>query len=519
MAPGKRASHSQLTPLSKRQCAEDEDSIPTIHRRFRDTEIWKEAPILKGTTKFEPLPDTKNILITGGAGFIACWLVRHLTLTYPDAYNIVSFDKLDYCASLNNTRSLSSSLNFTFVHGDITSPTQVQDVLRKHKIDTIFHFAALSHVDLSFGNSYEFTNTNVYGTHVLLECAKNHGMLKKFVHVSTDEVYGEVGADEDDLVEGSILAPTNPYAASKAAAEMLVHSYWKSFKLPIIVVRSNNIYGPHQYPEKIIPKFALLLHRQSKLTLHGDGLHTRRYLYAADAADAFDTILHRGTIGAIYNVGSTDEISNIDLCKLLITHFGNNPNDPGFRIEDWVDYTKDRPFNDRRYAVDATKLKGLGWEQRTEFGEGVKATIEWYKSFGDRWWGDVSAVLGGPFPVVKNGNIVPESDLDEIDEKIGSSLENAKVTKKESKDTGLKVAENTIERVETPESKTKSARERPKHSKARNNYMVQKSGSKDIKRGSEDRKHIEEPHYSSNVPDYKEANGVRKRNGISVHAC
>jgi hypothetical protein len=149
----------------------------------------------------------------------------------------------------------------------------------------------------------------------------------------------------------------------------------------------------------------------------------------------------------------------------------------------------------------------------------VKATIEWYKSFGDRWWGDVSAVLGGPFPVVKNGNIVPESDLDEIDGKIGSSLENAKVTKKESKDTGLKVAENTIERVETPESKTKSARERPKHSKARNNYMVQKSGSKDIKRGSEDRKHIEEPHYSSNVPDYKEANGVRKRNGISVHAC
>lgn len=160
----------------------------------------------------------------------------------------------------------------------------------------------------------------------------------------------------------------------------------------------------------------------------------------------------------------------------------------------------------------------MGWEQKTEFEEGLKATIEWYKSFGDRWWGDVSAVLGGPFPVVKNGNIVPESDLDEI-EKIGSSLENAEVTKKGLEDTDQKVAVNTIERVGNPESKTKSARERPKPSKARNNYMVQRSRSKDIKRGSEDRKHIEEPHYSTNVPDYKESNGVGKRNGISVHAC
>lgn len=160
----------------------------------------------------------------------------------------------------------------------------------------------------------------------------------------------------------------------------------------------------------------------------------------------------------------------------------------------------------------------MGWEQKTEFEEGLKATIEWYKSFGDRWWGDVSTVLGGPFPVVKNGNIVPESGLDEINEKIGSSLENAEVTKKGLEDTDKKVAVN-IERAGKPESKTRSTGERPKPSKARNNYMVQKSGSKDIKRGSEDRKHIEESHYSTNVPDYKEANGVGKRNGISVHAC
>lgn len=174
--------------------------------------------------------------------------MRHLTLTYPNAYNIVSFDKLDYCSALNNTKMLDGRDNFTFYHGDITNADDVMDCLVKHNIDTVFHFAAQSHVDLSFGNSYSFTHTNVYGTHVLLESAKSVG-IKKFIHISTDEVYGEVTDDADDLLETSILAPTNPYAASKAAAEMLVHSYQKSFKLPIITVRSNNVYGPHQYPE------------------------------------------------------------------------------------------------------------------------------------------------------------------------------------------------------------------------------------------------------------------------------
>lgn len=189
-----------------------------------------------------------NTIESFSNGRSACWLVRHLTLTYPDAYNIVSFDKLDYCSSLNNTRVLNDKKNFTFYHGDITNPSEVMDCLQRHNIDTIFHFAAQSHVDLSFGNSYAFTHTNVYGTHVLLESAKKV-RIKKFIHISTDEVYGEVRDDADDLLETSILAPTNPYAASKAAAEMLVHSYQKSFKLPVIIVRSNNVYGPHQYPE------------------------------------------------------------------------------------------------------------------------------------------------------------------------------------------------------------------------------------------------------------------------------
>ncbi|KAK3357675.1 hypothetical protein B0T25DRAFT_166530 [Lasiosphaeria hispida] len=367
---------------------------------FEDFGIWKEAPVFTGTTKFEPLPDVKNIMITGGAGFIACWLVRHLTLTYPQAYNIVSFDKLDYCASLNNTRALNDKRNFTFHQGDITNPSEVVDCLERYNIDTVFHFAAQSHVDLSFGNSYGFTHTNVYGTHVLLESAKKVG-IKRFIHISTDEVYGEVKDEDDDLLETSILAPTNPYAASKAAAEMLVHSYQKSFKLPVIIVRSNNVYGPHQYPEKIIPKFTCLLNRNQPVVLHGDGSPTRRYLFAGDAADAFDTILHRGQLGQIYNVGSYDEISNISLCSKLLTEMAlvpaAVPGDDDFRK--WVKYTHDRPFNDHRYAVDGTKLRNLGWEQKTSFADGLRITVEWYRRFGERWWGDISKVLS-PFPVV-----------------------------------------------------------------------------------------------------------------------
>lgn len=173
--------------------------------------------------------------------------MRHVVLTYPH-YNVVSFDKLDYCAALNNTRILDDRPNFAFEQGDITSPADVKRVLRKHKIETIFHFAAQSHVDLSFGNSYEFTNTNVYGTHVLLERAREHGVTR-FIHISTDEVYGDVPIGAADLGETSILAPTNPYSASKAAAEMMVSAYRSSFKLPLITVRANNVYGPHQFPE------------------------------------------------------------------------------------------------------------------------------------------------------------------------------------------------------------------------------------------------------------------------------
>ncbi|KAG6007955.1 hypothetical protein E4U21_005316 [Claviceps maximensis] len=399
-------SSSETTPSSSISCRVATGTEMNGLRNFLpNLDVWKEAPILKGTTKFEPLPDVRNIMVTGGAGFIASWVVRHLTLTYPDAYNVVSFDKLDYCSSLNNTRVLDDRVNFSFYHGDLTNPNEVLDCMERHAIDTVLHFAAQSHVDLSFGNSYSFTHANVYGTHVLLESAKKV-QIKRFIHVSTDEVYGEVKEEDDDLVESSILSPTNPYAASKAAAEMLVQSYNKSFKLPTIIVRSNNVYGPHQYPEKIIPKFTCLLHRSRPVVLHGDGSPTRRYLYAGDAADAFDTILHKGQVGHIYNVGSCDEISNIDLCAKLLDTMGIeqeslNP------VRKWIKYTHDRPFNDRRYAVDGTKLRMLGWTQKTNLQEGLRKTVDWYNKYGESWWGDISHVLT-PFPIVSEGHVMPD---------------------------------------------------------------------------------------------------------------
>ncbi|KAM5365798.1 hypothetical protein ACJA88_012312 [Fusarium oxysporum] len=313
-----------------------------------ERDIWQHAPILTGSTKFEPQQDVKNIMITGGEGFIASWLVRHLVLTYPGTYNVISFDKLDYCSSLNNTRALREKPNFTFYQGDITNPSEVMDCLSRYNIETIFHFAAQSHVDLSFGNSYSFTETNVYGTHVLLESAKTVG-IKRFIHISTDEVYGEVAHGNDDLPEA-----------------------------------------------KIIPKFISLLQRGQPVILHGDGSPTRRYLFAGDAANAFDTILHKGEIGQIYNIGSSDEISNVQLCHIILAEMGIDVKDTS-EFQRWVKYTHDRPFNDQRYAVDATKLKMLGWTQKTSFDEGLRRTIDWYKRYGDKWWGDISPVLT-PFP-------------------------------------------------------------------------------------------------------------------------
>lgn len=332
---------------------------------------------------FESPP--KTILITGAAGFIASHVTNRLVSNYPN-YKIVALDKLSYCSSLKNLQPCFTSSNFKFVKADIASSDLINYLLDAEEIDTIMHFAAETHVDNSFGNSFEFTTNNIYGTHVLLEACKVTRRINRFIHVSTDEVYGESDLETDiGNPEASQLLPTNPYSATKAGAEMLVMAYHRSYGLPIITTRGNNVYGPNQFPEKLIPKFILLAMRGDPLPIHGDGSNVRSYLYCGDVAEAFDVVLHRGAIGHVYNIGTKKERSVLDVATDISKLFGID-------VEKTIHFVNDRPFNDKRYFLDDQKLKKLGWEQRTPWEVGLKMTISWYRK-NPNWWGNVGPAL------------------------------------------------------------------------------------------------------------------------------
>ena len=320
----------------------------------------------------------KKILITGGCGFIASHVIIHLVNNYPD-YTIVNVDRLSYCSSLKNLLSIENKPNYKFYLMDITSVNEMEKIFEIEHFDTIMHFAAQTHVDNSFGNSFKFIEDNIKGTHVLLELAKKYD-IKRFVHVSTDEVYGET---DSNVSEHTILNPTNPYAASKAGAELLVNSYNISFKLPTIITRGNNVFGPHQYPEKLIPKFINMLSRNMDLPIHGSGEESRNFIYIDDVVSAFEYILHTGKIGEIYNIGTDYQISNNEVADKLIHIFGDK--NKKYHVEN-------RCFNDKRYLIDNSKLKQLGWNVRVSFDEGLSKTVEWYNKNIDHW-GDLSKVL------------------------------------------------------------------------------------------------------------------------------
>ena len=320
----------------------------------------------------------KKILITGGCGFIASHVITYLVNNYPE-YKIVNIDRLSYCSSLNNVKSIQNKPNYKFYLMDITSVNEMDKIFELEQFDTIMHFAAQTHVDNSFGNSFKFINDNVIGTHVLLELAKKYN-IKRFIHVSTDEVYGET---DSSVTEHTILNPTNPYAASKAGAELLVNSYNISFKLPTIITRGNNVFGPHQYPEKLIPKFINMLNRNMDLPIHGSGEESRNFIYIDDVVNAFNYILHTGVIGEIYNIGTDYQISNNEVADKLIHIFGDK--NKKYNVEN-------RCFNDKRYLIDNSKLKKLGWNVKVTFDEGLNKTVEWYNNNIDHW-GDLSKVL------------------------------------------------------------------------------------------------------------------------------
>jgi dTDP-glucose 4,6-dehydratase len=310
-----------------------------------------------------------NLLVTGGCGFIGSNFINHIAKT--DKYNIINVDAMYYCANEKNVDEyIRNSEYYTFVKGNVCSDDLMTHILSSHNIEQVIHFAAQSHVQNSFDDSLQFTRDNILGTHVLLECCRKYGKLTKFIHVSTDEVYGESMNNINELhkTEHSILCPTNPYAATKASAELIAQSYNHSYKMPIVITRGNNVYGPNQYPEKLIPRFIQLLQNDKKVTIQGNGSAVRAFLHTEDTVRAFETILEKGVIGEIYNIGCDDEMeySVLDVAKMLIKKI-KDTND----YDEWITYIEDRPFNDQRYYISNQKVKQLGWNIHMTFEEGI----------------------------------------------------------------------------------------------------------------------------------------------------
>ena len=318
-----------------------------------------------------------SILITGGCGFIGSNYINSLLRTglFADKeYDfIVNIDKLDYCSAEEN---VNANAKYRFIKGSVCDKELLIEVFNKYKIEYVVHFAAQTHVDNSFDNSINYTIDNILGTHQLLECCRLYAKdtIKRFIHMSTDEVYGELSINCKDSLENSSLNPTNPYAATKAGAEFIVRSYYYSYNIPIVIIRCNNVYGERQYPEKIIPKFIMLLKENKKLTIHGTGLTRRNFIYIEDVCAAINIIVANGADNNVYNIGSTDEYNVLEIATFILNHIkGSHEN-----IEDWIEYTKDRNFNDFRYAIDTTKLNDIGWTKSVNFHDGLSRTIRWY---------------------------------------------------------------------------------------------------------------------------------------------
>lgn len=329
----------------------------------------------------------RSVLVTGGCGFIGSHVLDELLAVLPPESLVVCYDSLEYAANLRNLEPAVLHPNFSFVYGDIRDPDALRSALTHFQVDTVMHFAAESHVDTSFGNSLDFTSTNVVGTHTLLQVVKELGpQVRRFVHVSTDEVYGEGEEDgSHSTAERTLLRPTNPYAASKAAAEMLVHAYVQSYDMPAIITRGNNVYGPRQYPEKLIPKFTLQLLRGLPCTLHGDGTPLRSFMHVSDTARAFVHVVRFGRARSVYNIGTTFEVPNLEVTRQLV----GIVHGPDAVLADHVVHVPDRCFNDKRYRVDSRPLRQLGWEPRVAWEEGLPATVAWIRAHTDYW--DVEA--------------------------------------------------------------------------------------------------------------------------------
>ncbi|MFH0732527.1 MAG: dTDP-glucose 4,6-dehydratase [Candidatus Omnitrophota bacterium] len=317
----------------------------------------------------------KNILVTGGCGFIGSNFIRYMLKKYRDI-KIINLDKLTYAGNLNNLRDTKSDKRYKFVKGDICDSKLVNNLLSTigHRPSTIINFAAETHVDRSIKDAGAFIKTNIEGARVLLEAARKY-KIKKFMQISTDEVYGDIKSGFSK--ETDALLPNSPYAASKAAADLLCLSYYHTFGLPVVIARSSNNFGPYQYPEKVMPLFITNLLGGKKLPLYGDGKNIRDWLFVEDNCRGIECILKNGKIGEIYNIGTRTQIRNIDMAGALLKKL---------RLRDsYIKFVTDRPGHDRRYALDSGKIKKLGWRPKYSFNEGLDLTIGWYKN-NSRWW-------------------------------------------------------------------------------------------------------------------------------------
>lgn len=315
-----------------------------------------------------------NILVTGGAGFIGSNFIHYIFKKYPRA-QITNLDKLTYAGNLENLKDLKKNKRYSFIKGDIAKPADVRLGLSRNT-DAIVHFAAESHVDRSITNPGEFIRTNVTGTQVLLEAAKEY-KISRFVHISTDEVYGSLGRT-GVFTEKTPLSPNSPYSASKAGSDLLASAYYETYKMPVMITRCSNNYGPYQFPEKLIPFFITNAMDNKAVPLYGDGKNVRDWLHVEDHCSAINLVLQKGKPGEVYNIGGSNERQNIQIAKKLMKLLG--------RPEDLIRRVSDRMGHDRRYAIRATKIKReLGWNPKYKFESGIKQTVDWYK-MNEAWW-------------------------------------------------------------------------------------------------------------------------------------
>ena len=317
----------------------------------------------------------KSILVTGGAGFIGSNFINNF-LSHRDDYRIVNLDKLTYAGNLENLKPVEKNTNYEFVNGDITNSEIVSSLFEKHDIKYVVNFAAESHVDRSILGSEIFFRTNVIGTNVLLETSRKYS-VEKFLQVSTDEVYGSLG-ETGLFTESTPISPNSPYSASKASADLMALSFYHTYGLPVVITRCSNNYGQLQFPEKLIPLMIINAINNKKLPVYGDGLNVRDWIYVKDHNSAVELVLEKGKPGEVYNIGASREMRNIEIIKLILKHLGKS--------EDLIEFVKDRPGHDRRYAIDSTKIQNeLGWKPEYEFEQALPETIDWYLN-NKNWW-------------------------------------------------------------------------------------------------------------------------------------